>query len=114
MQRNIGALGLALLLGLCLVALALGYWQLLRAPSLTAEAQNPRRLEQAARVVRGRIVDRAGRPLAWSELTPDGVVRRYDSPAVARDGGTHRGVARLGSRANRSCGLSRGNSAELR
>ena len=83
MQRNIATLGLGLLLALFVVALALGYWQLLRAPELAAQAQNPRRVEQAARVVRGKIVDRTGQLLAWSETTVDGVVRRYASAAVA-------------------------------
>jgi penicillin-binding protein A len=84
--RRLGAVLIGLLL---VVAATLGYWQVLRAPELEAASNNPRLAEEAARVVRGAILDRTGRPLARSEVTPDGVVRRYSDPSVAAVTGYH-------------------------
>lgn len=83
MQRNIQRLGTVLLGLLGLVGLTLGFWQVVRAPELETMPGNPRLAEEAARVVRGKIVDRAGQALASSEVTPQGVVRRYSLPAAA-------------------------------
>ena len=78
MQPNIHrSLNLMLALFL-LVALWLGYWGVLRAPELLAREDNPRRVEAERRVQRGRVLDRHGTPLTWSEVDADGYVeRRY-------------------------------------
>ena len=89
MEREIRQLGAVLIGLLVVVAVTLGYWQVLRAPELEAAPNNPRLAEEAARVLRGAILDRTGRPLARSELTPDGVARRYSDPSVAAVTGYH-------------------------
>jgi peptidoglycan glycosyltransferase len=61
-----------------LVALWLGYWGVVRAPELSAREDTPRRVEAERRLQRGRVLDRDGAPLAWSEVDDDGhVERRY-------------------------------------
>ena len=71
-----------LVAGFGLVALALGYWQVYRSADLAQDAANPRvataRLDQP----RGRILDRAGQVLAFSEQTPDGLRRRLVEPSL--------------------------------
>lgn len=89
MERNITRLGTVLVGLLVVVTLALGYWQVVRAPELSAAPGNPRRIEEAARVDRGSLLDRRGRPLASSEVTPQAVVRRYELPAAAAVTGYH-------------------------
>jgi peptidoglycan glycosyltransferase len=82
-RPNIERLGV-LLLGLFgLVALTLGYWQVFRSADLAARPNNPRLAEEAARTIRGKLLDRTGQPLAHSEVTPNGVVRRYALPAAS-------------------------------
>jgi len=56
----------ALLIGFAAVALALGYWQVLRAPQLVVRADNPRRVQAERQVQRGRLLDRNGAVLAYS------------------------------------------------
>ncbi|MDW8255041.1 MAG: penicillin-binding transpeptidase domain-containing protein [Chloroflexota bacterium] len=76
MNRRISRLALLQLLGLSAAGAALGYWQIVRAPELVARADNPRRLDEQWRTVRGRMLDRRGRPIALSEVAADGYVRR--------------------------------------
>ncbi|MGE3855554.1 MAG: FtsW/RodA/SpoVE family cell cycle protein [Dehalococcoidia bacterium] len=73
----------ALLAGFVTVALGLGYWQVVR----TDLANDPRvggeRLNlEAARVERGRLLDRNGTVLADTVLGPAGPERRYTSPSA--------------------------------
>jgi peptidoglycan glycosyltransferase len=83
MNRRIERLAFLQLCGLGVIAGALGYWQLLRAPELTARTDNPRRLQEQLKTVRGRMFDRKGRPLATTEVGSDGYVRRkYTHPAL--------------------------------
>ena len=91
MQRNVQRLGTVLLGLLALVSLTLGYWQVVRAPQLEAMPGNPRLAEEAARTVRGKILDQTGQPFATSEVTPQGVVRRYSMPAASPITGYHSG-----------------------
>src|SRR5207249_11895522 len=70
-------------------SLALGYWQVVKAPELAAAPNNPRSIEEAAGVVRGKLLDRNGRPLATSEATPESVVRHYGLPAAWPATGYH-------------------------
>jgi peptidoglycan glycosyltransferase len=83
MERRISRLALLHLVGLGAASAALGYWQIVRAPELVARADNPRRLDERWRTVRGQMVDRRGRPIAQSERAPDGYVRRvYPVPTL--------------------------------
>jgi len=78
-ERNIARLATAVLTGLLLVALGLGYWQLWEAPALAARPNNPRPYEEDRRVLRGRILDRNGVELARTR--PDGT-REYPFPGL--------------------------------
>lgn len=84
MHTNIHrSLNLILVLFL-LVAAWLGYWGVTRAPELLAREDNPRRVEAERRVQRGRVLDRHGEPLAWSEAETEGYVeRRYTGDWLA-------------------------------
>ena len=78
----------ALLIGFAAVALALCYWQVLRAPQLVARADNPRRIQAERQVQRGRLLDRNGAVLAHSlpRRDPDNKVvfqRHYVERAAA-------------------------------
>ncbi len=76
------ALGLGLALGV--LALACGYWSVVRAGWLVAREDNPRRVEYERRIVRGQILDRNGAVLAGVTVGPDGrVTRTYPEPAAA-------------------------------
>ncbi len=95
MQHGILRLGTTLLLGFLVVALGLGYWQVLDAGALLAHENNPRVLEEESRVVRGRILDRNGVVLADNVATPDGSRREYALPALVHVVGYH--SARFGN-----------------
>ncbi len=84
MHTNIQrALNLIVLLFL-LVTVWLGYWGMVRAPELLAREDNPRRVEAERRVQRGRVLDRHGTRLAWSEVDANGYAeRRYAGPWLA-------------------------------
>ncbi len=85
MNQNIWRLGRVFLVSFVGVALALIYWQLWRAPALVAREDNPRRVLAEQGIDRGRLLDREGDVLAYSEVeqpAPTGVggkvyVRRY-------------------------------------
>lgn len=89
MQQRVSLLGQALVAGLLVVALALGYWQVLRAGELAAAGGNPRVVEAERRALRGRILDRNGQVLAENRQTPEGNVRVYPAPAAAPVVGYH-------------------------
>lgn len=78
-----------------LVALALGYWQILAAPELTASQKNPRRVEEAARVQRGRILDRNGGVLVESVAVDGRMSRVHRLPGAVHATGYF--SARVGS-----------------
>ncbi|MBN1954651.1 MAG: FtsW/RodA/SpoVE family cell cycle protein [Anaerolineae bacterium] len=65
-------------LGVALAVLAAvcGYWAVAHADALAAREDNPRRVEYEQRIVRGRIVDRAGTVLADVEIDASGIVTR--------------------------------------
>ena len=89
MEARIRRLG-GILIGLfVLVALTLGYWQALAGPELAARSSNPRVVEAAQRVQRGRLLDRNLQPLATTEMTPEGARRHYGSPAFTAVTGYH-------------------------
>ena len=81
MANNIQRLAHFIFLGFVLVAASLLYWQVMRAPELAARDDNPRLVQAELRVQRGRMLDRHGDVLAYSDLLPDasgrgGEVRR--------------------------------------
>ncbi len=80
-------LACALSLALALLATMCGYWTVLRAETLRARDDNPRRVLYEQHIARGRILDRYGAVLADVEVAGDGTVtRRYPiletAPAV--------------------------------
>ncbi len=82
--RPVGRLALGLGLALGILALACGYWSVVRAGWLVAREDNPRRVEYEQRIVRGRILDRDDNLLAGVTVGPDGrVTRTYPEPAAA-------------------------------
>lgn len=75
---------ITLSLALALLAVQCGYWSIVQAGELKAREDNPRRVLHEQRIVRGRILDRDGAPLADVNISADGVVRRiYPAPAAA-------------------------------
>ena len=81
--RRAQRVGLMLLAGFGVIALGLGYWQVAR----TDLARDPRvageRLNlKAARVERGRLLDRNGGVLAETVISPGGPVRQYSDPSA--------------------------------
>src|SRR5215211_5759601 len=88
-QANIERLGLILLALLLVVGVTLGFWQVLRAPELEAVPDNPRTIEEAARVERGKLLDRNGEPLATTQITAQGAARHYGLPAASPVTGYH-------------------------
>jgi peptidoglycan glycosyltransferase len=89
MRRNIRQVGLVLLGGFVLVALALGYWQVVRAVDLGRDAANPRVADARLNEPRGRILDRTGQVLATTEQTSEGPRRRYADPSLVHTIGFH-------------------------
>ncbi|MGD2104328.1 MAG: FtsW/RodA/SpoVE family cell cycle protein [Anaerolineae bacterium] len=78
--RTAGVLAVAL----AVLALVCGYWSVVRADWLVAREDNPRRVAYERRIVRGRIVDRDGEPLADVSVGPSGLVTRtYPLPEAA-------------------------------
>ena len=83
-ERPTFHLASALLLGFLAVALVVPYWGWVRAPALTARADNPRRVEVERRWDRGRILDRDGVVLARTRLDSEGIAHReYPYPPLA-------------------------------
>jgi cell division protein FtsI/penicillin-binding protein 2 len=77
---------LAVILSVALILLAMicGYWTAVRADSLSARDDNPRRVLYEQRIVRGHIIDRDGVVLADAQVTNDDTVsREYPVPEAA-------------------------------
>jgi peptidoglycan glycosyltransferase len=89
MTNNIQRLAQSILLGFALVAVSLLYWQVARAPELTARDDNPRLVQAELRLRRGRLLSRHGEVLAYSEPTETGdtLQRRYPRPEAAHVAG---------------------------
>ena len=83
MQRSIRRLAAILLVSFGAVALGLTYWQAVRANDLVYGPNNARLIEEEKQILRGRILDAGGRVLAYSERTPQGIVRHYTDPSTA-------------------------------
>lgn len=83
LRGNVRRTAIVLLAGFGLVALALGYWQIVRGPDLAQDPANPRVATARATEPRGRIVDRNGVVLA------DGSPRHYTDPSLVHTVGFH-------------------------
>ncbi|MCL5264603.1 MAG: penicillin-binding transpeptidase domain-containing protein [Chloroflexi bacterium] len=94
MSQSIYRTGLALLIGFVIIALALPYWQVIRANDLVGDPRyNRYRLNEIENSSeRGRILDRNGVVLASTEMTPNGARRTYSMPALAHVTGFHSAI----------------------
>jgi penicillin-binding protein A len=72
-----------------IIALALGYWQVGRAPDLGQDPANPRVANARTVEPRGRILDRNGVVLAESQTTARGLQRHYTDPSMVHTIGFH-------------------------
>lgn len=79
-KENIQQLSKAVLISFLLVALALVYWSVVRAPALLARVDNPRLVEAALRLQRGRILDTNNVVLAETVGPVDNLRRVYPLP----------------------------------
>lgn len=75
--REINRLVFALLILFGIVAAAAAYWAVIGPDTILRRADNPRRVEAAASILRGAIVDRDGRTLVESVEGGDGLVERH-------------------------------------
>ena len=89
MRRNARRTAQALMLGFGIIALALGYWQVVRAPDLGQDPANPRVADERLFEPRGRILDRTGQVLAETVSTPQGYRRHYADPSLVHVIGFH-------------------------
>ncbi len=89
LHANMRRTAQALFVGLLAIALALGYWQVIRAADLGTDPSNPRVANERLEEPRGRILDRTGQVLASSEETPQGMRRRYANPSMVHTLGFH-------------------------
>src|SRR5207249_6220284 len=83
MPDQIRRLSLYVTIGFVVIALALGYWQVIRADDVLAKPSNPRTIEEERRLLRGRILDRNGEVLAESARVGDLAERTYTYPPLA-------------------------------
>ena len=67
-------------LGIVVLILALSYWQIITGPSLAIRPENPRLLKQEEKLLRGRILDRKGRVISFTENKE----RIYQGPVPLR------------------------------
>ncbi len=77
------ALGAALSLGLFLLALANGWWSIVRGPDLLARPDNVRLAIESRYVPRGNILDRSGAVITSTEGNTGSYVRSYQYPTLA-------------------------------
>lgn len=84
MIRSLQRLGLGLLAAFAVIALALGYWIVVRGPDLLAREDNPRLVLAEQRIRRGAILDRNGEMLAETivDQATDTAFRHYPQPAA--------------------------------
>ncbi|HEC24045.1 MAG TPA: hypothetical protein ENI95_14115 [Chloroflexi bacterium] len=85
MTASLRRLSGGFLAAFAVIALALGYWSVMRRDSLIARDDNPRRVLEEQRIRRGQIVDRNGEPLADTLIDPDSdtTTRIYPHPEAA-------------------------------
>src|SRR5258705_8052780 len=83
MTTQLTRLALAFGAAFLAVALAVGYWGIVRANELTARGDNPRRVLAERRTGRGMILDRNDHILADNAGSPGDYARRYDYSDLA-------------------------------
>jgi cell division protein FtsI/penicillin-binding protein 2 len=83
MTAQLNRLAILLGAGFLAVALATGFWQVVRGADLLQRGDNPRRALLERRVPRGLILDRNGLVLADRAGQPGAWVRHYPYPALA-------------------------------
>lgn len=79
-KEQLQSLGNSILLAFLLVGLALVFWSVLRAPDILAREDNPRLVEAALRLQRGRILDTNNAVLAETVGPADDLRRLYPLP----------------------------------
>lgn len=83
MRDRIRALSMALSIGFAVISTALGYWQVVGADAVLNRPTNPRLIEEDRRLIRGRILDRNARVLAFSQRVGELAQRSYSYPPLA-------------------------------
>src|SRR5579864_2069262 len=83
LRGNVRRAALVLIASFGVLALALGYWQIVRGPDLGRDAANPRVATARSSEPRGRILDRNGVVLA------EGSPRKYADPSLVHTVGFH-------------------------
>ncbi len=76
MVRELNRVTLGLLVAFGIVALAAGFWGVLRADALRGREDNARNVIAQQRIQRGTIFDQSGTPLAMSQELPSGLMQR--------------------------------------
>ena len=89
LRRNIRRTATTLVACFGVIALALGYWQVVRGADLGQDAANPRVANARLSEPRGRILDRNGVVLADTQMTDQGPVRHYADPSLVHTIGYH-------------------------
>ncbi|MBV9601797.1 MAG: hypothetical protein JOZ87_33750 [Chloroflexi bacterium] len=89
LRGNVRRTAPALVAWFGVVALALGYWQVVRGADLAQDAANPRVANARLSEPRGRILDRNGVVLADTQMTDQGPVRHYADPSLVHTIGYH-------------------------
>jgi peptidoglycan glycosyltransferase len=89
LRGNIRRAATTLLACFGIIALALGYWQVVRGSDLGLDPANPRVANARASEPRGRILDRNGMVLADTQLTDQGPVRHYTDASLVHTVGFH-------------------------
>ena len=82
-ERELRHAHAGMLVAWCVVAAALGWWSVVRGPTLTARTDNPRRALAERFSLRGEILDRHGAPLALSTGARGQYLRRYPEVTAA-------------------------------
>src|SRR5215213_9917880 len=77
------ALGVSLMLGLSVAALANGWWAVARGPDLLTRPDNPRRIIEDRYVPRGELLDRSNNVINGTEGTTGSYARLYHYPGLA-------------------------------
>jgi peptidoglycan glycosyltransferase len=83
MTPQLNRLTVLLAAGFLAIALATGYWQVVRGEALLQRVDNPRRVLIERRVPRGTLYDRNGALLADTAGEPGAWVRHYPYPSLA-------------------------------
>lgn len=82
MPEQVRRLSLVVCGGFLLIAVGLGYWQVVAANDVLQRPTNPRLVEEERRILRGRILDRNGEVLASSQRVGELAQRSYAYPPL--------------------------------